>query len=223
MAKRHKELVVNQLAANNPPVKESIAKEMLDFSRHEFNSRMIQTSIARLQCVAAEGLEVVAAVDDVFSWRNPYVTAFVQCVLFFMINYPRLIVPGILFLVGSVPCAMFWTRKSARSIRSRWISTSPSSSREAGHPAQRRRADQRGDQSAERENRARRRWSSRWSARRKEKQRRDEAESAEAVMTILAEADMSRPRIRRRSPAPKMAGSMNPFTNLMRQYEELTR
>ena len=36
----------------------------------------------RLQCVAAEGLEVVAAVDDVFSWRNPYVTAFVQCVLF---------------------------------------------------------------------------------------------------------------------------------------------
>ena len=28
-----------------------------------------------------------------------------------MINYPRLIVPGILFLVGSVPCAMFWTRK----------------------------------------------------------------------------------------------------------------
>jgi hypothetical protein len=27
---------------------------MVDYARHDFNARMIQTSIARLQCVAAE-------------------------------------------------------------------------------------------------------------------------------------------------------------------------
>ena len=98
VAKRHKELVIAQLAAGNPPVREHIAREILDFSRHEFNSRMIQTSIARLQCFAAEGMEIIAAVDDIFSWRNPYVTAFVQAVLFFMVNYPKLLLPGVLFL-----------------------------------------------------------------------------------------------------------------------------
>jgi hypothetical protein len=53
------------LGANNPPVKEAIAKEMMDYARHDFNARMIQTSIARLQCVAAEGIQIVNAVDEV--------------------------------------------------------------------------------------------------------------------------------------------------------------
>ena len=57
-----------------------------------------------------------------------------------------------------------------------------------------------------------------------EKQRRDEAESAEAVAAILAEADAESDEDsdEEEAQAPKMAGSMNPFTNLMRQYEELT-
>ena len=230
VAKRHKELVVNQLAANNPPVKESIAKEMLDFSRHEFNSRMIQTSIARLQCVAAEGLEVVAAVDDVFSWRNPYVTAFVQCVLFFMINYPRLIVPGILFLVGSVPCAMFWTRKkrafdqiamdfdvSVGKLPPRLDILLNGAALTNEEIKALERENQKREQEALELEMERRKAE-------EEKQRRDEAESAEAVAAILAEADAESDEDsdEEEAQAPKMAGSMNPFTNLMRQYEELT-
>ena len=65
---------------------------------------MIQTSIARLQCFAAEGMEIVGAWTT--QWRNPYVTAFVQAVLFFMVNYPKLLLPGVLFLVGSIPLAV---------------------------------------------------------------------------------------------------------------------
>jgi hypothetical protein len=97
--------------AANPPVRDAVAREMLDFARHEFNARVIQTSIARLQCVVGEGLEIVHAIDDVFSWRNPFITAFVQMVLFFMINSPKVFVPGCLFLLGAVPLATFPTRR----------------------------------------------------------------------------------------------------------------
>jgi len=31
--------------------------------------------------------------------------------MFFMINFPRLIIPGVLFLIGSVPLALYPTRK----------------------------------------------------------------------------------------------------------------
>ena len=84
---------------------------------------MIQTSIARLQCFAAEGMEIIAAVDDIFSWRNPYVTAFVQAVLFFMVNYPKLLLPGVLFLVGSIPPRYVPDAPKARLIRSAWTTT----------------------------------------------------------------------------------------------------
>ena len=103
VAKRHKELVIHALCvAATPPVRDAVAREMLDFSRHEFNARVIQTSIARLQCVVGEGLEILNAIHDVFSWRNPYVTAFVQMVLFLMINKPRLFARGVCSF--SAPC-----------------------------------------------------------------------------------------------------------------------
>lgn len=79
VAKRHKELVIHQLVNANPPVRDSIAREMLDFGRHEFNSRMIQTSIARLQCVVAESMEIVNAIDDVFSWVRLFLIPLKSC------------------------------------------------------------------------------------------------------------------------------------------------
>jgi hypothetical protein len=58
-------------------------------------------------------------VDEIFSWKNPYVTAAAQVILFFMINFPRLIVPGVLFLIGSVPLAGGLLRASARPMLNR--------------------------------------------------------------------------------------------------------
>ena len=111
VVKRHKDLVIYQLGLSEPPVKVSIAKEMLDYSRHEFNARMITTSIARLQCVAAEGIMIGNAVNDLLGWKSFRITASLQCVLFLMINYPRLIVPGILVLIGSIPVALYPGRR----------------------------------------------------------------------------------------------------------------
>jgi len=237
VAKRHKELVIAQLAAGNPPVREHIAREILDFSRHEFNSRMIQTSIARLQCFAAEGMEIIAAVDDIFSWRNPYVTAFVQAVLFFMVNYPKLLLPGVLFLVGSIPLAMFPTRRK-RALdqismdydvsvgklppRLEILLNGDSLTNEEIKKLEREAGER--DAAETEAEKARRKAEEEEAARLKAEEEASAAEEAEAIAVILAEADAESEEDSDddMAEAPKVAGSLNPFTNLTRQYEELT-
>lgn len=238
VVKRHKELVISQLGLCNPPVKEAIAKEMLDFSRHEFNSRMIQASIARLQCVAAEGIEVVGAMDDIFSWKRPYVTAAAQVILFFMINFPRLILPGVLFLLGSVPLAMYPTRKKRALDQISMdydisvgklpphldilLNGETLTNEEIKAMEKEQREREEADAKAEEE---RKRAEEEEAARLKQEEEARATEEADAIAAILADADAESEADSDEEDAveaPKMAGSVNPFANLMKQYEELT-
>ena len=233
VAKRHKELVIAALTvAANPPVRDGVAREMLDFSRHEFNARVIQTSIARLQCVVGEGLEIVHAVADVFSWRNPFVTGFVQFVLFCMINSPRLFAPGCLFLLGAVPLATFPSRR-ARALAQIATDMDVSVGKLPPHLEILLNGDSlTNEQMKALEKDAAKRASAEAAA--EAARARAEAEKAaaaakkdeeDAVAAILAEADAESEADSDEESSdqgPKTAGSLNPFTNLMRQYEELT-
>ena len=232
VAKRHKDLVIYQLGLSEPPVKVSIAKEMLDYNRHEFNARMIQTSIARLQCVAAEGIAIGNAVNDLLGWKHFHVTASLQAVLFLMINYPRLIIPGILILIGSIPLALYPTRRK-RALDQISMDYDVSVGKLPPH------LDilLNGDSLTNEEVKAREReQKEREAADKKAEEARVRAESdaaaqraeeeAEAIAAILAEADAESEADSDNDDAaqqaPKMAGSMNPFASLMKQYEELT-
>ena len=238
VVKRHKELVIHQLGLCNPPVKETIVKEMLDYGRHEFNSRMIQTSIARLQCVAAEGIEIMDVVNGLFSWNDPYVTGTAQAILFMMINFPRLILPGVLFLLGSIPLAMYPTRKK-RALDQMAMDWDISVGKLPPHldillngdtltneEIKQREKEQREREEAEaKAEEERKRAEEEEAARLKAEEDARAAEEAEAVAAILAEADAESEEDSDEDDvieAPKMAGSMNPFANLMKQYEELT-
>jgi hypothetical protein len=231
VAKRHKELVVYQLTvAANPPVRDAVAREMLDFARHEFNARVIQTSIARLQCVVGEGLEIVHAIDAVFSWRNPFITAFVQMVLFFMINSPKVFVPGCLFLLGAVPLATFPTRRK-RALAQIATDMDVSVGKLPPHLELLLNGDSlTNEQMKALEKDAAKRASADAAA--EAARARAEAEKAaaakkeedDAVAAILADADAESEADSddEQDQGPKVAGSLNPFTSLMRQYEELT-
>ena len=232
VAKRHKELVVYSLTvAANPPVSDAVAREMLDFARHEFNARVIQTSIARLQCVVGEGLEIVHAIDDVFSWRNPFITAFVQMVLFFMINSPKVFVPGCLFLLGAVPLATFPTRRK-RALAQIATDMDVSVGKLPPHLELLLNGDSlTNEQMKALEKDAAKRASADAAA--EAARARAEAEKAaaaakkeedDAVAAILADADAESEADSddEQDQGPKVAGSLNPFTSLMRQYEELT-
>lgn len=232
VAKRHKELVIHALCvAATPPVRDAVAREMLDFSRHEFNARVIQTSIARLQCVVGEGLEILNAIHDVFSWRNPYVTAFVQIVLFLMINKPRLFAPGCLFLLGAVPLVTFPSRR-ARALAQISTDMDVSVGKLPPHLEMLLNGDSlTNEQMKALEKDAAKRASADAAA--EAARVRAEAEKAaaaakkeedDAVAAILADADAESEADSDddQDSGPKTAGSLNPFTNLMRQYEELT-
>ena len=232
VAKRHKDLVIYQLGLSEPPVKVSIAKEMLDYNRHEFNARMIQTSIARLQCVAAEGIAIGNAVNDLLGWKHFHVTASLQTVLFLMINYPRLIIPGILILIGSIPLALYPTRRK-RALDQISMDYDVSVGKLPPHldillngdsltneEVKAREREQKEREAADKKaEEARLRAESEAAAQRAE-------EEAEAIAAILAEADAESEADSddddAAQQAPKMAGSMNPFASLMKQYEELT-
>ena len=232
VAKRHKDLVIYQLGLSEPPVNVSIAKEMLDYNRHEFNARMIQTSIARLQCVAAEGIAIGNAVNDLLGWKHFHVTASLQAVLFLMINYPRLIIPGILILIGSIPLALYPTRRK-RALDQISMDYDVSVGKLPPHldillngdsltneEVKAREREQKEREAADKKaEEARLRAESEAAAQRAE-------EEAEAIAAILAEADAESEADSDNDDAaqqaPKMAGSMNPFASLMKQYEELT-
>jgi hypothetical protein len=204
---------------------------MLDFARHEFNARVIQTSIARLQCVVGEGLEIVHAIDAVFSWRNPFITAFVQMVLFFMINSPKVFVPGCLFLLGAVPLATFPTRRK-RALAQIATDMDVSVGKLPPHLELLLNGDSlTNEQMKALEKDAAKRASADAAA--EAARARAEAEKAaaaakkeedDAVAAILADADAESEADSddEQDQGPKVAGSLNPFTSLMRQYEELT-
>ena len=191
---------------------------------------MIQTSIARLQCVVGEGLEILNAIHDVFSWRNPYVTAFVQIGLFLMINKPRLFAPGCLFLLGAVPLVTFPSRR-ARALAQISTDMDVSVGKLPPHLEMLLNGDSlTNEQMKALEKDAAKRASADAAA--EAARVRAEAEKAaaaakeedDAVAAILADADAESEADSDddQDSGPKTAGSLNPFTNLMRQYEELT-
>ena len=175
---------------------------------------------------------MVAAVDDVFSWKHFHVTASLQCGVVLHDQLPSTDHPGDTVTDRVIPCAIFWTRKK-RAFDQIAMDFDVSVGKLPPHLDILLNGDSLTNEEIKaREARAegarsrRRRWSSRFAPEGEAaaKQRRDEAESAEAVAAILAEADAESDEDsdEEEAQAPKMAGSMNPFTNLMRQYEELT-
>ena len=156
---------------------------------------------------------------------------FVQMVLFLMINKPRLFAPGCLFLLGAVPLVTFPSRR-ARALAQISTDMDVSVGKLPPHLEMLLNGDyvdERADESAgEGRGEARVRGRGGGGARvRAEAEKAAAAakkEEDDAVAAILADADAESEADSDddQDSGPKTAGSLNPFTNLMRQYEELT-
>lgn len=160
--------------------------------------------------------------------RNPYVTGFVQFFLFFMINSPRLVVPGVLFLIGAVPLAMFPSRRK-RALAQISTDMDVSVGKLPPHLEILLNGDSLTNEQIKllEKDKAKRESEEKAAEAARQKAEEEKAvakkEEDELVAAILADVDAeSEDESDDEVEAPKVAGSLNPFTNLMKQYEELT-
>ena len=123
--KAQKEMIVNRVGNASPPLNELVAKELLEFAKHEVNIGSIKSSIARLQRLSGGFDKLSGAMTYALSWDSIPVTALTQAWIVYLVYYPNMFMPTVLLAIALYSLALFpsrYQRVLDRMVVDEWLS-----------------------------------------------------------------------------------------------------